>query len=57
MGNQTDKQFDAQLIDEYTRLKIIKKLAEKEGASETLKEIEAQMKVIKLKLQPTELPD
>ena len=57
MGNRTDKQFDAQLIDEYTRLKIIKKLAEKEGASETLKEIEAQMKVIKLKLQPTELPD
>lgn len=54
---QTDKQYDGQLIDVYTMLKRIKESAEKENASETVKVIENEMKVIKLKLQPTELPD
>ncbi len=53
----TDKQYDGQLIDEYIRLKEIKKAAEKENAVETLKIIEEQMTAIKLKLQPTVLPD
>ncbi len=54
---QTDKQYDGQLIDEYTRLKDIKKIAEKENAVETVKAIEEKMAIIKLKLQPTKLPD
>ncbi len=54
---ETDKQYDGKLIDEYTMLKDIKKVAEKENAVETVKIIEEKMSVIKLKLQPTELPD
>lgn len=57
MGNQTDKQFDAQLIDEYSRLNDIKKVAIKENAIETIKTIDEKMDLIKLKLQPTKLPD
>lgn len=53
----SDKQYDGQLIDEYFRLKDIKKIAEKENATETIKVIEEKMALIKLKLQPTELPD
>lgn len=55
--SETDKQYDGKLIDEYMRLKDIKTIAEKENAVETVKAIEEKMKVIKLKLQPTELPD
>ena len=54
---ETDKQYDGRLIDEYSMLKAIKKIAEKENATETVKAIEEEMNVIKLKLQPTELPD
>lgn len=54
---ETDKQYDGRLIDEYTMLKDIKKIAERENAIETAKAIEEKMTVIKLKLQPTELPD
>lgn len=54
---QTDKQYDGQLIDTYTMLKRIKEIAVKENAADTVKTIENEMNVIKLKLQPTELPE
>ena len=54
---QTDKQYDGQLIDEYTRLKRIKAVAVKENAVETIQLIEEEMRYIKMKLQPTEIPD
>ena len=54
---ETDKQYDGRLIDEYKRLKNIRTIAEKENAVETVKAIQEEMNVIKLKLQPTELPD
>ncbi len=56
MGD-TDKQFNAKLIEEYYYNLRIRKIAEKEGATETLKEIDQRMKIIKLQLQPLELPD
>lgn len=54
---QTDKQFDAQLIDEYSRLKRLREIARTENATETEKAINEEMNLIKLKLQPTKLPD
>ncbi len=54
---QTDKQYDGYLIDEYAMLKRLKELAEKENAVETVKAIDSEMNIIKLKLQPTELPE
>lgn len=54
---QTDKQYDGQLIDTYTMLKRIKEIAVKENAADTVKTIENEMNVIKLKLLPTELPE
>lgn len=54
---ETDKQFDAQLIDEYAMLKDIKQAAEKENAVETLKAIKEKMELIELKLRPVILPD
>lgn len=55
--SETDKQFDARLIDEYAQLNDIKKVAERENAVETVKLISEKMEIIKLKLQPTKLPD
>lgn len=55
--DETDKQYDGKLIDEYARLKRIKAIAEKENAAETVAAIKQEMDLIKLKLQPTELPD
>ncbi len=54
---ESDKQFDAHLIDEYDRLNEIKKSAEKENAVETVKLINEKIELIKLKLKPTKLPD
>ena len=54
---QTDKQYDGYLIDEYAMLKRIRETAVKENAVETVKAIDSEMNIIKLKLQPTELPD
>lgn len=54
---EIDKQFNAVLIDEYYRLKSIKKAALKENAVETLSVIDEQIEQIKLKLQPLELPE
>lgn len=53
----TDKQYDAQLIDEYSRLKRIRELALKENAIETVKEIDVELSYIKLKLKPLILPE
>ena len=53
----TDKQYDGQLIEEYSRLKRIKEMAVKEGATETVKAIDEEIGYIKLKLHPLELPD
>ena len=57
MGNQTDKQYDGQLIDEYFRLKDLREIAVKENAVETVKAIDKQINQIKLKLQPLTLPE
>ena len=54
---ETDKQYDGKLIDDYKMLKRIKEIAMKENSVETVKAIEEEMNFIKLKLQPTELPD
>lgn len=56
MGD-TDKQYNGQLIDEYYRLSDLRKLAVKANASEVISAIDEQMKRIKIKLQPLELPD
>lgn len=53
----SDLEIKAQLIGEYQRLKRIRKAAEKEGAAETMEIIDEEIKYIKLKLQPLELPD
>lgn len=44
------------LIDEYQRLRRIRKTALKENATETVKDIDDEIRFIKLKLQPLELP-
>lgn len=54
---ETDKQYDGRLIDEYSMLKAIKKIAEKENATETVKAIEEKMNFLKLKLLPTKITD
>ncbi len=56
MGD-TDKQFNAWLIEEYKRLLDIRELAVKEKATETVKRIDRDISFIKLQLQPLELPD
>ena len=53
----TDKQYDGQLIEEYSRLKRIKEVAMQENAIKTIKTIDKEIGYIKLKLQPLELPD
>ncbi len=45
------------LINDYRRFRRLPKIAEKEGAAETLKEIDEEIRFIKLKLQPLELPE
>lgn len=53
---QTDKQYDGQLIDMYAMLKRIRETAVCENLPETVKAIENEMNIIRLKLQPTKLP-
>ena len=53
----TDKQYNGQLIEEYQRLERVLESAKKENASETIALIKNEMRYIKLKLQPIELPD
>ena len=52
----TDKQCNGQLIEEYQRLERVLKVAEKEQAVETISLIKEEMRYLKLKLQPIELP-
>ncbi len=56
MGD-TDKQYNGQLIEEYQRLMRIRKTAVKENATETIKDIDNEIRYLKLKLQPLELPE
>lgn len=53
----TDKQYNGQLIEEYSRLRRIREIAVKEGANETVKLIDIEIGYLKLKLQPLELPE
>lgn len=55
--NDTDKQFNAKLIEIYYSYLDIRDLAEKEGATETVGLVNKKMKIIKLQLQPLELPE
>ncbi len=55
--SDTDKRYNGQLIEEYQRLKRIRKTAVKENAVETIKDIDEEIRFLKLKLQPLELPD
>ena len=45
------------LLDDYKRFRRLRKIAAKEGATETVKEIDEEIQFIKLKLQPLELPE
>lgn len=53
----TDKQFNAQLIEQYQMLQRIRAVAKKENAAETIKAIDEEIVYIRLKLQPLELPE
>ncbi len=55
--SDTNKQYDGNLIDNYKQLRRIRRLAVKENATETVKEIDEEINYIKLKLQPIELPE
>lgn len=52
----TDKQYNGQLIEEYQRLERVLKVAIKENATETIAIIKEELKYLRLKLQPIELP-
>lgn len=45
------------LLSDYKRFRRIRKLAEKEGAKETVEAIDEEIEFIKLTLQPLELPE
>lgn len=53
----SELEIKERLIDDYKRFRHLRKTAEKEGATETVKEIDEEIRFIKLKLQPLELPD
>lgn len=55
--DMSDKQYDGQLIDEYYSLMQIRRQAEKENSTETVKLIDEKIEIIRLKLQPTILPE
>ena len=57
MDNQSDKQYDGRLIDEYYSLMQIRKSAVKENAVETIAVIDEKINIIKLKFQPRKLPE
>lgn len=52
-----DLEIKSQLISDYQRFRRIRKTAEKEGATETVKMLDEEIEYIKLKLQPLELPE
>lgn len=53
----SELEIKERLIIEYQRLRRIRKLAEKEGAKETVEAIDEEIGFIKLTLQPLELPE
>lgn len=53
----SEMEIKERLISEYQLLRRIRKAAEKEGAAETVRIIDEEIRYIKLKLQPLELPD
>ncbi len=53
----SEMELKSMLIDDYDMLMYIRKIAEKEGATETIKAIDYKIGIIKLKLHPVELPD
>lgn len=55
MGD-SDKQFNAKLIDDYYVFRDLRRLAKKANADDVVKAIEEQMERIRLKLLPLELP-
>ena len=48
----TDKQYDGQLIDEYSKLMKIRATAKKEGAEETVHMVDEELRYLLLKLKP-----
>lgn len=52
----SDKQFDAMLIDEYYLMRDLLRLAKETNADEVAKAIEEQIKRIKLKFLPRIFP-
>ena len=53
----SEMKLKSMLIDDYDMLMYIRKSAEKEGATETIKAIDYKISIIKLKLSPLELPE
>lgn len=53
----SELEIKERLIDDYKRFRDLRKIAEKEGAVETVKKIDDEIRFIKLKLQPLELPE
>ncbi len=53
----SELEIKERLIDDYKRFKDLRRIAEKEGATETVKAIDREILFLKLKLQPLELPD
>lgn len=53
----SELELKERLIEEYDYNLELLQLAEQEGASETAKRIKRKLNIIKLKLQPLELPD
>ena len=53
----SDKQYNGQLIEQYQMLERIRSKAVIENAIETTEIINQEMKYLKLKLQPLELPE
>lgn len=53
----SELEIKERLLDDYKLFRRLRRLAEKEGAVETLKEIDEEIQFIKLKLSPLELPE
>ncbi len=53
----SEMEIKSMLIDNYKFLRRLHKIAEKEGSTEIIKEIDEEIEFIKLKLNPLELPD
>ncbi len=53
----SELEIKERLIDAYKLLRRLRRVAEKEEATETIKEIDEELNYIKLKLDPLQLPD